>query len=526
MICANVAGILLVQGQKRQKEIAVRSALGAGAMRVLRQLLTESIVLSLTGGILGIAVAYALLLILLGMAPGNLPRIHESDVNYVVLGFGFAVAVGTGILFGTLPGLQLLRSNTNDQLKSSTHNASEGRNSQRIRSLLVVLQVALTIVVTSGALLMIQSLIRLYSLDPGFDSQDVLTLQVNLPERNYADPRRSIRLVEGLLENFKRLPGVLDAASTNALPLSGPALNQSPPLVGFTVEGAISERRSAQVRFVTPEYFKTLRIPILRGRDFSSLDRGNSPRVVVVNQSLARQAFHDEFPLGKRMMFGGVSHEIVGIVPDTRDEDLRRPPGPMYFMPFFQQSANVNMLTTKVRFVVRHSAGADIRTLTDLLRNAIISGDNDLAVFEVHTMSELRRLSLSRTTLTASVLGVFGLLGLFLAGLGLYGGVSNSVSQRAQEFGIRMALGAAPREVLLTLMRHVIGVCGFGVLLGIPASVALSRLMRGLVFGVSPHDPITLGSAAVLLIAVAAGASIAPARRAIRIDLIGSLRHE
>jgi putative ABC transport system permease protein len=524
--CANIAGLMLSVGMKRQRELAIRSALGAGRIRMLRQLLTEDIVLSLIGGTLGIGMAYGLLHVLLAVAPGNLPRVHESEINWAVLAFAITLSVATGAIFGILPGLQLLRANTNDQLKASIQSASEGVNSHRWRSLLVVSQIALTVVVTSGAGLMIQSLRNLYRVDPGFNSENVVTLQLNLPEQPYNNPERTVALMERLLDGFHGLPGVLQAASTNALPLSRPAMDEAPPLVGFFVEGPVPERHAAQARFITPGYFKTLRIPITRGRDFGPHDRQNSPRVVIVNQSLVQRAFHGQIPIGERMQIGGIRHEIIGTVPDTRDDDLRLQPGPMYFLPLLQQSSNVNTLTSSVRFVVRVSQAANVGALTGAMRNEIKAVDSRLAVFGVHTMKDIRRLSVSRTTFTAAVLVFFSSVGLLLAAVGLYGIISNSVSQRTGEFGIRIALGAEPRDVLRSVMRQMIPLCALGTALGLFGSLAFSRLMNGLVFEVSPYDPITLGSSALVLLMAATAASLIPAIRATRINPISCLRHE
>jgi predicted permease len=520
--CTNVAGLQLAQCSRRQREVAVRASLGGGRMRILRQLLTENILLSILGGIVGIVFAYVALKLLLVAAPANLPRVQDAQINWRVLAFGFTLSLVTGVSFGLLPALELLKGNPNDRLRNSSQSVTAGFSNHRLRSAVLVAQLALTVVVLSGAGLMISSLNRLYSVDAGFVAAHVLTVQVNLPEKSYDSSDRSIMLVERLTERFRQIPGVTAVATTNSLPLSLPALDQAQPELGFHLEG---ERRSAQARFVTAEYFRVLRIPIVSGRAFTPADGPNAPRVVIVNESFVREFLNGRPTSGTNIEVGGTTYEIVGIVRDTRDEGLHVRPRPMYFLPLLQQSSNVNSLIASIRFLIRTSNVVPGSIAGDV-RSNVKAIDPGLAVSDIHTMEEIGRLSLSRTRFATEFLVVFALSGLLLAAVGVYGVVASFVGQRTREFAVRVALGAETRDILARVLHPTIKVCAMGAAIGVFGEWALSTTMRSVVFEVSAADPAILFAAVLILVAVALLASLLPARHAIRTDAAVCLRHE
>ena len=518
--CANVANLLLATGSDRMKEIAVRMSLGAGRARVLRQLLTENIVLALGGGALGVLIAWVSLRALLSLAPTNLPRLNETEMSLPVLAFTLALSVLTGILFGTFPAMYLLRRNLSEHLKDTTRGSTVGAERHRLRSLLVAAEIALTIVVTVGAGLMIQSLNRLHGVNPGFDPNNILTVQFNLPGAKY-QPREVFHpFMDRLFERVRSLPGVTSVGSTTTLPLTGAGST-----LIYGIDGKLPSRMpewpNAQIRWVTPGFFETLRIPLTQGRDFTAQDRSPAPPAVIINEALARHTFPGENAIGKRLVIGGPNNtasEIIGIVRNTQEVDLQENQRRLIYIPVLQ-NGNPN-----IRLVVKSQT--DPALLAGPIRAEIAALDKDLATFNIRTMEEVVGLSVARTRFTSSLLAVFALVAVILASLGVYSVMAYFVSQRTRELGIRMALGADRKDVLKMILRSALLLSAGGAVLGIVGSFALTRLLADMLFQVNPSDPMVLGAVTVLLVIVALCASLIPARRATRIDPMIAIRYE
>lgn len=521
--CANVANLLLATASDRLKEIAVRVSLGAGRMRVLRQLLTESILLSVAGGAFGIVLAWLGLRALLAIAPTNLPGLSETELSLPVLTFTVAISLTTGILFGIFPAMSLLRQDLTEHLKDTTRGSTGGAERHRLRSVLVSVEIALTIVVTAGAGLMMQSLNRLHGVDPGFNPQRVLTVQLNLPASRYLTPEAPdafTGFVDRLLERVHALPGVTSAASTSTLPLTGAGST-----LVWAIEGRLPENMpdwpNAQIRWVTPRLFETLQIALQEGRDFTTQDRNPAPRVVVVNEAFARRAFPGESAIGKRIVVGGRNApptEIIGVVRNTQEVDLQENQRALVYLPALQSP------NPAIRLVVK--TAADAAALAGPIRTEIAAIDKELATFNVRTMDEVVGLSVARARFASSLLAVFASVALILAAVGVYSVMAYFVSQRTKEVGIRMALGADHRAILKMVLRSAVLLSAVGAVLGIGGSFALTRVLRDMLFQVNPVDPIVLSGVTLMLLVVALCASLIPAHRATRVDPMTAIRYE
>jgi putative ABC transport system permease protein len=526
---ANVASLLLARAADRTKEMAVRSALGAGRGRILRQMLTENVVLALTGGALGVFLAWLGLRVLLDMAPATLPRLDETALSAQVLVFSIGLSILTGVVVGIVPALHATRGNLVHALKSTTRGSTSGRERQAARSILVVAEIALTVVITAGAALVMQSLERLHRVDPGFNPENILTLRFNLPGRRdaggetvqqYQTPESRTVFMDQLLERVRALPGVTRAGSTSRLPLS-----EGETTLVYAVDGRVPANSqnwpNAQIRWVTPDFFETLQIPLARGRHFTAADRTPSPRVIIVNEALARRTFPDEDALGKRLFVGSPNNppaEIVGIVRNTQESDLREARRALIYIPYLQNPG------TGIQLAVKTAGNS--AALANPLRQAIAALDRDIASFDVRTMDEVVDLSLAQTRFAATLLGVFAAVALVIAAIGVYGLMSYAVNQRTNEFGIRMALGAGRRDVLRMVLRQALLLAAAGAAVGTAGALMVTRALSGMLFGVSPTDPATLAAVALLLVMVAAAASVLPAWRAVRIDPVEALRAE
>lgn len=518
--CTNVANLLLATASDRLKEIAVRMSLGARRRRVLRQLLTENILLAGAGGAFGIVLAWLGLRALLGIAPANLPGLSETELSLPVLAFTVVLSLLTGILFGIFPAIYLLRQNLSEHLKDTARGSTGGAERHRLRSLLVSVEIALTIVVTAGAALMMQSLNRLHGVDPGFNPDGVLTVQLNLPQSRYQTPEAVGGFVDRLLERVHALPGVTSAASTSTLPLTGAGST-----LVWAIDGRLPENMpdwpNAQIRWVTPRLFETLEIALLEGRDFAAQDTNAAPRVVIVNDAFAQRAFPGESAIGKRIVVGGRGAppaEIVGIVRNTQEVDLQETQRALIYLPLLQ------FPNPAVRLVVKTSA--DPAALAGPIRTEIAAIDKDLATFNVRTMEEVVGLSVARARFASSLLGVFASVALILAAVGVYSVMAYFVSQRTKEVGIRMALGADKHAIRKMVLRSAVLLSAAGAILGIVGSFALTRVLRDMLFQVNPADPIALGGVTLLLLVVALCASLIPAHRATRVDPMTAIRYE
>ena len=518
---ANVANMLLARAAARQKEMAIRTALGAGRWQIVRQLLTESVMLSLFSGALGLLVAIWGIDLLVALSPQDLPRVKEVTIDLRVLGFTLAVSLLTGILFGLLPALQASRPNLNERLKAGGRIATSGINRQRLRGSLVIAEIALSLVLLVGAGLLIRSFVRLQAVNPGFNASNVLTMRIDLTGPKYKTGAQVIAFHNQLLERLKQLPGVESASTRSFVPI---ARDDSFANLRFNLEGRKDDESNPPVAFynaVSPDYFQTMMIPLLKGRGFSERDVRGTQNVAIVNSTLAQRYFRGEDPLGKRISLEDNPKEedwitIAGVVGDTKPRELRSEPVAELYMPYNQQPEEGMSL------MIRHSD----RGTGAAVRNEVLALDKDQPVYSVRSLDSVLSESVSGPRFRTLVLGIFAGVALILASVGIYGVISYGVSQRTQEIGIRMALGARTPDVLKLVVKGGMTLVLIGVVIGITGAFALTRLLRTLLFAVTPTDAMTFASVPLLLIIVAALACYIPARRATKVDPLVALRDE
>jgi putative ABC transport system permease protein len=519
--CVNVANLLLARSAGRRKEMALRAALGAGRLRIVRQLLTESLLLALTGGALGLLLAYWLTGALVALSPPNLLGAGAAGVNPTVLLFTLAVSLLTGVAFGLAPAVEASRLNLNVSLNESGRgNVGVGR-AGRVRGALVVAEIGLALVLLIGAGLMVRSFLRLQAVHPGFDPRNLLTMRVALPQTKYADAGSQIQFFRRAAERMRALPGVRDASAVSALPFADLGAATS-----FTIEGRPAlppgERQTTDVRVADENYFRTMNIPVVAGRPFTEQEAVEDRRVAVVNEALVRKYFAGEEALGRRILVSmsgeSVPTEIVGVVGDARYDKLDGELKPMvYWTP-------PRLTYPTMTLVVR--TAAEPEALSQAAVREIQAMDREQPVSEVRTMESWLADSTARTRFGTLLLGAFAVAALVLASVGIYGVISYSVAQRSNEIGVRMALGAQARDVLRLVVGQGMKLVVFGVLLGLAGALALTRLMSGLLYGVASTDPATFAANALLLAAVSLLACYVPARRATRVDPLTALRHE
>jgi putative ABC transport system permease protein len=517
--CANVANLLLARSAARRSEIAVRAALGAGRIRLVRMLLTESVLLALLGGGFGLLLGLWAIDLLRALQPGDLPRIESLSIDGRVLLFTFLVSASTGVLFGLAPALVLSR----QQLHAGLQEGGRGgrsRISQRLRGALVVAQVALSLVLLIGAGLHMRSFRRLLHVDPGFETRGVLTLRAALPDRKYPDAPQRAAFYDRVLSGLQALPGVEIAAAASPLPLSDSDL-----IYSFTVDGRPplppSEAVSANWYAVSPRYFEAIRIPLRKGRLFTDGDAAGAPRVALINETMARRIFPDEDPIGQRLRMGNESdtpREIVGVVGDVRHYGLDQGVTMQMYEPYRQRPVGGMTLLVKT--------SGDPEGLQAAARRVVLSADPEQPVSEVLTFDDLVRRSTGQRRFTLMLLGVFASIALLLAAVGIYGVVAYAVAQRTHEIGVRMALGAQRREIMGLVLRQGMALALAGVGAGLIGALALTRLISGLLFGISASDPATFLATAAILSAVALLATYIPARRATRVEPTAALRYE
>jgi putative ABC transport system permease protein len=514
--CANVANLLLARAAGRQKEMAIRAALGASRGRVIRQLLTESLLLAIAGGAAGLLLARWGVALLLALAPDNLPRAYDIRLDARVAGFTILVSLLTGIVFGLLPALQASKIDLGVTLKEGGRDAA-GLLRRRLRGFLVVSEVALAFVLLIGAGLLMRSFARLTEVDPGFDPRGILTMNISLPFPKYSDGR-SVAFFQQTLERVQALPGVEAAAMVYPVPLSG-----TRGFSAFRIEGRPSpaeETFNAGVRIISPDFFKTFRVPLIKGRLLAESDGVKALPVVVVNESLARIYFANENPLGKRIIGFGGTRAIVGVVGDVKYSALDEEASAEIYFPM----AQVPAVTLSLPLAVR--ASGDPMQMVAAVRGQIWAVDKDQPISKIETMERLMAQSVTPRRFNMLLLGVFALVGLALAGAGLYGVMSYTVTQRTREIGVRMALGAQPGDVLRLVIGEGMKLAIIGALLGLGGALALTRLLKTLLFGVIATDPLTFIVIAALLIIVALLACWIPARRAANADPLVALRHD
>ncbi len=525
--CANVANLLLARAAARQKEVAIRLALGASRLRLIRQFLTESTLLSSLGGALGLLLAHWSINPLLALFPNHIenlsiPKVEAIHIDARVLGFTLLVALVAGVLFGLAAALQASHTDLNESLKETGRNSTIGVRGGRLRSLLVVSEVALTLALLIGAGLLIKSFVRLSRGDLGFNPKGVLTMYTFLSPSRYGNRDRREAFVEGVLQRVGRLPGVQAVGAIDFLPLSG-----FQRTVAFNVEGrplpAPGEEIRADYRAVAKEYFRTMGIRLLQGRDFTERDRDGAPQVAIINESLAHHLFGaNDRALGHRLNLGSEAKpdwcEIVGIVSDVKSFGLDRQTHDEIYRPYAQSS------TPLMAFTVRTSS--DPLSLANIVRNEIWSVDKDQPVDKVLSMGQLAAESLALRRVSMLFVGGLACLAVILAAIGVYGVTAYSVGQRTHEIGIRMALGAQERNVLVMVMKQGMRLALYGVGLGLLIAIALTRLLAGLLYGVSATDPWTFLAVALMLTSVVGLSCYLPARRATKVDPAIALRYE
>ena len=518
--CANTANLMLTRSAERQQEMETRLALGATGTRLARQLITESIALALAGGVLGLAITPLVLRGLVNLAEKSLPRAVHTSIDMRALALTAAVSVLTGILFGLAPALQAGRKRKFDVLKSGRN--TEGKRPKHLRGILIICETALSLLLVTGAGLLIRSFAEILKVDPGFSPDGVLTMRVSLPDATYSKPEQIRAFYSSLIERIQRLPGVRYAGAINGLPLAGEGGSgtttidtQSVPLENRTPE--------TDLRAATPEYFKAMSIPLLRGRYFEPSDSEGAPGVAIVDESLANSYWPNQDPIGKRLHVGGMQSKapwltVVGVVRHVRNRTLEARSRIELYVP--ENQVPYNGMTLAIR------ASTSPLSLVPTIQREVASIDPDLPVYRVRTMNEVMGESLQRRRLALTLLGGFAAVALLLAAIGIYGITSNGVAQRKTEIGVRMALGANRRQVLGMIVRTGMTTIAIGLAIGVVLSLTLTRLMSSLLFSVHASDPLALAGAALVLIFAALIAILIPARRATMVNPMSALRYE
>ena len=511
--CVNIASLLLARASGRQRELAVRAALGAGRGRIARQLLTESMTLALLGGIVGIALGYVALRALVATGASELPRAHEIRIDGVVLAFTLAMSLLSGLLFGLAPTIRA-SSNLERSLRSGTR-GSVGHAGQRLRSALVVAEVALAVMLVVGAGLATKSFARLTSVDPGFRPENALVVVMGMPERLTERDAR-LNYYQSILENIRRLPGVLAAGTVRDLPMRANGEMVRPGILGQSI--APEDRPAVQLHQISNGYFAALGTPLRAGRDFTLGDNANAPVVTIVNEELAKRFWPGEDAIGKALLFGETEIRIIGVVGNVRQRGYAEPIEPtMYF------HAHQNF-RSRMSVVIR-TAGEPLQ-YANAVRNAVWSLDPNQTITTVTTLESIAGNAVARPRLLAWLLGLFGLVGLTLGALGIFGVLAYAVNQRRQEIGVRVALGATPRTVLGLIVGRGMLLAGAGVLLGVIGARLLTTSMQAVLYDIQASDFWTFAQVVAVLLAAALLASWLPARRALQIDPVSALRYD
>ncbi|MDQ3920723.1 MAG: ABC transporter permease, partial [Acidobacteriota bacterium] len=520
--CANVANLLLARAAARQKEIALRTALGASRWRVVRQLLTESVMLSLVGGGLGMLLAMWGVDLLLRLNDNRLPRASEIGLDRNVLLFTLGVSVLTGVVFGLAPAFHSSRVNLNDTLKEGGRTGRAGV-SRLVRNALVAVEMTFAVVLLVGAGLLIRSFARLQQVNPGFEPRGVLALMVSLPSNKYADGPRRAAFMRDVLERVRALPGVKSAAATTTLPMSG--FNQSG---SFRIENKPVAQGQDPPHgdrwMVSDDYFQTMGVPLVRGRYFDARDNADAPPVAIIDEAMARKYWPGEDPVGQRIVFEGTQQqprwrEVVGVVGHVKNQGLEGESRVQYYVPYAQSASSASL------FLAVRAAG-DPATLAPAVRGAVAEVDKDMPVYRVTTMERIVADSMAQRRFSMFLFGVFAAIALTLAVVGLYGVMSYAVAQRTHEIGLRMALGAQRGDILKMVVGQGLLIIAVGLAAGLLGAMALTRVMSSLLYEVSATDPLTYAGIALLLATVALLASYLPARRAMKVDPMVALRYE
>ncbi len=517
--CANLANLLLTAAARRQKEMAVRLSLGAKRSRVVRQFLTESLLLAGLGGLAGLLLAYLGMTFVNALLPNTIPRNGEISLDGRVLAFTFGLSVAVGLLFGTLPALRASQTALTEALKAGSRTLGGSFGANRLRASLIISQVALTVVLLAGAGLLIKSFVRLQQTPLGFRPERLLTARIALPRSAYTTPPQRLSFADRLLEELRRQPGMQEVALTSSLPFASGNLSY-----GVLMNGQEQGRPGmpgANFRSVSPDYFRVLGIPLLKGREFSSADHERAPMVIVINETMAKRYWPDANPIGQRIKETSNERawrEIVGIVGSVRHRARGEEPRPEMFVPWSQVPASALNVTVRTPVEPASFAAALRRTVTAI--------DANLPVFEVRTMEERLFEAVAQPRFRTALLGVFAALALVMAVVGLYAVMAVSVAQRTHELGIRIALGAQRRDVITLVLGQGMKLVGTGIALGLLGAWALTRVLTTLLYEVKPTDPLTFLAVPVLLIVVASLACWLPARHAAKVDPLTALRYE
>jgi predicted permease len=523
--CANVANLTLARSTTRQREMAIRTAIGARRARIVRQLLTESVLLALLGGAFGVLACYAVFNFIVALVPADLPHVGALRMDRAVLLFALLLSLLTGIAFGLVPAWGTSRVDLSASLKEASLQLGPGGRG-RLRSALAASEVSITLVLLIGAALTLESFAGLMRVRPGFDPRNLLTFRVTLPEKKYDTPAKRAAYFREAVSRISALPGVERVGLVSFLPLEGG------PDTLFSIEGASSQQSSeilgAVYRVITPGYFETMRIPVLRGRAFSDSDNSGSQPVVVINQTMAKKYWPNQDAIGQSIWVGKpmgpanaepAAREIIGIVRDIHEMTLAEPPVPTMYMPYAQRPQDDEA------FFVLRTLQTPLASLPDV-RSAMRGVDANLPLAEIRTMEQVLSASLTDWRFDAILLGAFGSLALIISTIGIYGVISYSVAQRTHEMGVRMALGAARRDVVKLVVGQGLRLAVAGIAIGLVGAWALTRFLASLLFGVKPTDPLTFVGVCLILAVVAVLASYLPARRATRVDPMVALRYE
>lgn len=521
--CANVANLMLVRATARQKEIAIRTALGASRLRIIRQLLTESVMLAITGGAAGLLLAWWGIDLLTRLLPKDFPRLQDINLDLAVLGSTIVVSLITGIVFGFAPAWQVSRTDVNETLKDNSRGAIGGGAGNRLRSLFVVAEVALSLVLLVGAGLLFRSFLQLQSVNTGFNPAQVLTIGLSPSGTNFREDPQYIAYYKQVTERISAIPGVESVGAINTLPLA------KGPTAGFRIEGrpllSADQWPGGNYRNVNPDYFRALNIPLVQGRSFEERDNASAPLVALINQATADHDFAGENPVGKRITFGGVDSkrqpiwfEIVGVAANVRSIELKEEPLPEVY------TASLQDAFSSMSFVIRTTI--EPAGLTAAVRQAVQDVDRAQPVSDIRTMDNVVSESVTQPRFNLTLLGIFGVIALVLSAAGIYGVMAYTVAQRTHEIGIRIALGAKTPNVLRMILGQGLRLTALGIVFGLLGSLLLTRFLSALLFGVSPTDPLTFVVVALFLMGVALVACFVPARRAARTDPMVALRYE
>jgi putative ABC transport system permease protein len=522
--CANVANLQLARAAARQREVAIRLAVGASRRRLIRQFLIESTLLALVGGVFGLLVAFWGIDAIRAALPQDVPRMEQIGIDTAVLIFTLCISLGTGILLGLVPALQATKPDLVEALKEGSQSVAGNRHRNRVRSLLVVLEVALALVLLIGAGLMMKSFWRLREVRPGFDSHNLVTMQVTLPEAKYEEEQQQVNFFQSMLERVRTIPGVQSAGFSTDPPLTDDSRGD------LTIEGqpplAYGNEQTASYGSVSPGYFNAMGIPLIKGRAFTEEDREGSAPVVIISTAFAKRYFPGvDDPIGKRFKQGGVEDDdapwmtVVGVVGDVHHYGLSEAVSTEMYMPFAQRPE------PEVSLIVR-SQGVNPLSLLPAIRNEVAAVDKDQPIFGVETMEHLLSESVASERLSVALLGLFAALAFLLACVGIYGVISYTVTQRTHEIGVRIALGASTADILRLVVGQGMRMVAIGLIVGLVAAFALTRVMASLLFNVSARDPWIFVLVSLLLAAVAFFASFIPARRATKVDPMVALRYE